>query len=101
MVEADARDAAALLYSLAVEWNGAHLMSPAVSELQVRAWWTPKPEAEPEEWGATPEAQQALDEVKAALGAPTGVVRPRPGGLVAVRSAAEHQAPSAAEAPPS
>lgn len=84
-------------FALAVEWaTGPMAASPAAAASFVRSWWSDPDNllGDSEDWGATPEAQKNLDEVKAAFGAPTGVVRPQPGGLVAVASSREQPPPS-------
>ena len=91
-------------FALAVEWaTGPMAASPAQAAAFVRSWWS-DPDmllgADPDEWGATPEAQENLDTVKAAMGAPTGVVRPKPGGLVAVASQREQPPPSGGDDTP-
>jgi hypothetical protein len=86
-------------FALAVEWSTNPMAAPGQAAHLVRAWWEDPDAAlaNDEEWGATPEAQANIDNVKAAIGAPTGVVRPQPGGLVAVASTREQPAPSAGE----
>lgn len=85
-------------FALAVEWStGPMAGSAAQAAAFVRSWWSDPDRllgSDPDSWGATPEAQKNLDEVKAAFGAPTGVVRPQPGGLVAVASSREQPPPS-------
>lgn len=91
---------------MAVRWLTGGVRAPANAEALLRSWWSKEvvvaddDDGPGEEWGATPQAQAALDAVKGALGMPMGVVRPAPGTVAAVASRAEQPAPSAAQEAP-
>lgn len=89
------------MFALAVEWVTGSGAAPSQGAALVRSWWEQQPGDEPpDDWGESEQAQAALDQVKAAFGAPSGVVRPQPGGLAAVASPREQPPPSGGDDTP-